>query len=511
MRWNTSAAVFAFLLLAGSLQAAPPARGKRTALLHTSHYENVLGTSLEIKTSAFSDKQSDVAEQAALREIERLSSILSAYDANSEFSRWMKTKNEKVKVSPELFTVLSLFDEWRAKTGGALDASAETINALWKSAAARSTLPSQAELNAAVANAQQAHWVLDPKAQTATHLSNAPLKLNSFTKSFIIRSATDAALQASKAPGIIVNIGGDMVISGDVREPVLISDPRADAENDAPIDRLLISDRAVATSGNYRRGEMINGKWYSHIVDPRTGLPANDILSATVVANSATEAGALATAFNVMKPEESVALAEKTGNVDYLIITRDGRRIESANWKSLQIPGSASTNTSLVTAADKEWKNELVINLELAQHEGYAKRPFAAVWVEDKDQHIVKTIALWYNKPRWLPDLRTWFRKNRETMMGDPSLYGSVTSATRSPGKYTLKWDGKDDKGNALKSGKYTVFIEVAREHGGYDLLKQEVDCGTASKQYQLQGQAEVAGALIDYKSKPNDHGADGN
>jgi thiamine biosynthesis lipoprotein ApbE len=503
--------LFAFLLLAGSLQAAPPLRGKKIAQLHTAHYENVLGTSFEIKTAAYSDKQSEVAEQAALKEIARLSSILSAYDANSEFSRWMKTKNEKVKVSPELFTVLALFDEWRTKTGGALDASAETINTLWKAAAAKSTMPSKEDLAAAVANVQQAHWALDAQSQTAAHLSDAPLKLNSFTKSFIIRSAADAALKASNAPGVIVNIGGDMVISGDVREPVMISNPKADAENDAPIDQLLISDKAVATSGNYRRGEMINGKWYSHIVDPRTAMPANDILSATVVANSATEAGALATAFNVMKPEESIALAEKTGNVDYLIITRDGRRIESANWKSLQIPGSTVSSKNLIAAAEKDWKNELVINLELAQHQGYAKRPFAAVWVEDIDQHIVKTIALWYNKQRWLPDLRTWFRKNRETMMGDPSLFGSVTSATRSPGKYTLKWDGKDDKGNTLKSGKYTLFIEVAREHGGYDLLKQEVDCGNASKQYQLQGEAEVAGALIDYKSKSNDHGGDGN
>jgi len=238
-------------------------------------------------------------------------------------------------------------------------------------AASQSAVPSSDILAKAVAQVQQPHWTLDASNQTATHLSDAPIKLNSFAKSYIIKSAADAALAAAKLSGILVNIGGDMVISGDMNETVLISNPKADAENDAPIDQLMIHDKAIATSGNYRRGEMINGKWYSHIVDPRTGLTADGILSATVVAKDATVAGSLATAFNVMSPAESIALANQMTDIDYLIITRDGQKFESKHWHELQIATTkenleisspAVTNASNLTATtaplsgQKEWK-----------------------------------------------------------------------------------------------------------------------------------------------------------
>jgi thiamine biosynthesis lipoprotein ApbE len=479
--------------------ANDPIKETRTAQTHIAHYENVLGTSLEIKTSVYAEKQATIAEQAVLNEIERLSKILSGYDANSEFSKWVATHNEAIKVSKDLFSVLTLFDQWRSRTNGALDPAAEIVNKIWKEAAANSQLPSQEAINNAITDVKQVHWVLDKKNQTATHISNAPLKLNSFAKSYIIQAAVDGAMGAAKLNGIIVNIGGDMVISGDMNEKVWISNPKADAENDAPIDQLQIQGKAIATSGNYRRGELINGQWYSHIVDPRTALPANEVISATVITNDATDAGALATAFNVMKPSESIALAESLPDVDYLIITRTGERFESKNWKNLE---AVIPVKNTIQMGEKEWTKEIVIGLELAQQAGYAKRPFAAVWIEDADKKTVKTIALWYNKGRWLPDLRDWYRKNGSSIAADPSTFVSITSSTRSPGKYTMKWDGKDDKGTVLKSGKYTVHIEVAREHGGYDLLEQEVNCAKVDQQFALKGNSEVGAITVDFKNK---------
>jgi hypothetical protein len=65
-----------------------------------------------------------------------------------------------------------------------------------------------------------------------------------------------------------------------------------------------------------------------------------------------------------------------------------------------------------------------------------------------------------------------------------------------------MKWDGKDDKGTVLKSGKYTVHIEVAREHGGYDLLEQEVNCAKVDQQFALKGNSEVGAITVDFKNK---------
>ena len=476
-----------------------------TQNVYTTHYENVLGTSLELKVAAVSRQASGQAEKTVLAEIDRLGRILSGYDPNSEFSRWMHTRDKAVRVSPELYEVLGLFDAWRLRTSGAVDASAEVITRVWKKAAARGSLPTEGELDSAIGRVRQQHWILDPATGTATHLSDAPLLLNSFAKSYIIRHAAQAALADAGVSGIVVNIGGDLVVAGQWQEPVWVSDPRADAENDQPVCRLSISDRAIATSGNYRRGELIAGYWYSHIVDPRTGQPADGILSATVVAPDATDAGALATAFNVMTPAESQQLAATLPGVDYLILTRDGRRFESPGWKKLETgggdvgrakPGSGSGS---VAAGNFEVLVNLEINL---QKEGFAKRPYVAVWVEDENHAPVRTIAVWHGSDRYLPELKSWYLKYRGLYTEDKNFNASVTSATRSAGKYAVKWDGLDDHGNPVKPGKYILKIEAAREHGTYQLMRQEIDCDDTPKKIDLTGNVEIAAASLDYRKK---------
>jgi hypothetical protein len=293
-----------------------------------------------------------------------------------------------------------------------------------------------------------------------------------------------------------------------VAEDVRIADPKADAENDEPLARLLIRNRAVATSGNYRRGVEINGRWYSHIVDPRTALPVDHVISATVVAQRAADAGALATAFCVLTPEESLRLAASLPEVECLLITKNGERVESQGWRALEAPPApgAGLMAAPPSAPSQAWDQsfELVINLELARIEGHGyRRPYVAVWIEDKDRIPVRTLALWYQKPRWLPDLKAWSRANRmRAMAGTTDLAGSVSSATRPAGKYTLKWDGKDSQGNLLKPGKYTVFIEAAREHGTYQLMRQEIDFNGEPKHFNLPGNVEIASVSLDYRKK---------
>ncbi|MBS1601752.1 MAG: DUF2271 domain-containing protein [Bacteroidetes bacterium] len=486
----------AFLILAPC--SAKPPESSRSFLFQ---YDNVLGTSMELKVFTTSTSASSRAEAAVLAEISRLSAILSGYDANSEFSRWLHTLGTPVRVSPELYEVLALFDRWRDRTNGAVDASAEAVTRCWRQAATRQRLPTKEELAAAISLVREQHWRLDPVNHTATHLSTAPLMLNSFAKSFIIRHAADAGLAAATVDAIIVNIGGDLVIAGNHTENVLVSDPRSDAENDLPLDRLRLSNRAVATSGSYRRGEMIDGKWYSHIVDPRTGIPAGRILSATVIAPAATDAGALATAFNVMDTEESVRLAATLPGIDYLIITSDGRRLESPGWKKIELPAVAASPS---TQPSTDF--ELLVSLELSLQQGVAKRPYLAAWVEDENHAPVRTFALWHGSERYLPELRSWYLKYRGRYSADKSFAASVTSATRSAGKYTIKWDGKDDQGAFVKPGKYVVKIEVSREHGTYQLMRQELDWNGSPQKFMLNGNTEIAGLSLDYRKKTNEN-----
>jgi FAD:protein FMN transferase len=121
------------------------------------HYENVLGTSLELKIDATNSAAADRADAAARREIERDARILSAWNSESEFSRWAATLDQPVRVSPELFETLSLFDDWRQRTGGVLDASAETVVRVWKNVERERREPSRAELAAAVDAVHHSH------------------------------------------------------------------------------------------------------------------------------------------------------------------------------------------------------------------------------------------------------------------------------------------------------------------------------------------------------------------
>ena len=75
----------------------------------------------------------------------------------------------------------------------------------------------------------------------------------------------------------------------------------------------------------------------------------------------------------------------------------------------------------------------------------------------------------------------------------------SLSSATRPPGKYVFRWDGKDDSGKLVKAGKYMVLIEAAREHGTYQLIRQEMDFPGPPKQIQLPSNIEIASAYLDY------------
>jgi thiamine biosynthesis lipoprotein ApbE len=500
--------VIFFLFLIAGLYAYRKDYNSENPRVYVSNFENVLGTSFEMKVSAESAEIADLAEETALAEIDRLSGILSGYDTSSEFSQWQKTLGRPVSISKELFDVLTLFDQWRNLTHNGLNASIQGFSLLWKEAEKNQQLPSISSIEDVVKDVEKKHWLLDAENHTATHLSKVPLMTNTFVKTYIINAAARKVQDIPGIRSVLINIGGDIVALGEVKEDVHISDPLASAENDLPVSTIQINNKAIATSGNYRRGFMINGKWYSHIIDPRTGMPVTNVISATVVANTATDAGALATAFNVLGPKEGMQLANSIPGIEYLVITKDGGHYESKGWHTMELQSSNISERNTTQNPDSEqWQKsltqggpELTINLELSKFEGRFRRPFVAIWIENSNKETVKNLALWFNKPKWLPDLKSWYIKNYASYNTGQSDLSTISSATRPPGIYALKWDMKDDKGNSVPPGKYTVYIEAAREHGTYQLIRQEIDCRNKPQSIQIKGNVEIAAASLEYK-----------
>jgi thiamine biosynthesis lipoprotein ApbE len=507
------------LLCALAVGAAPDARD------YESRHENVLGTSLELCVRADSEAAARSAEARALGEIDRLAAIFSGYDAASEFRHWQATVGRPSKVSPELFELLRASDGWREASGGAFDPRVQALTELWSRCARLDRLPTADEQGAAKALMAQPAWRLVAATGTAEHLTACPLSLNSIAKGYIIGRACDVALDRDRGVrGVLLNVGGDVRVVGDVARVVGVAPPFGDSETAEPIALVEVRDRSVATSGNSQRGFRIRGAWYSHIFDPRTGQPAGQVVGATVIAERAADANALATTLNVLPVDDGLRLAASLPGVECLVVTADGQVRKSAGWARYERQLAA---LAAPVAADQEpkakakpapapaggsWGDtyEMRVNFEINGPEEESRRyrrPYVAVWVEDKDGLTARTLALWLMArapgPRWHSNLKRWYRDDQaRRLVDDADLIETISRPTRPPGKYTVTWDGKDDHGKALGPGTYTVCIEAAREHGTYQVIRKEVTIADKAFAEDLKGNVEIKSASIDYRRK---------
>lgn len=484
-------------------------------------HENVLGTSLEIQVDTESEAAAIAVESSVLAEIDRLARIFSSYDEASEFSRWQSTLGRPVVLSPELFELLAASDRWQKRSQGAFNPAVESLSRLWRLGQDRNSLPTESELAAALAIVNRPQWALNLETRQATRLANGPLNLNAIAKGAIVDRACElAAKQRNDVHGVVVNIGGDLRAIGDEPQRVDVADPFHDAVNDHPLSTIFVQNRGVATSGNYRRGFTINGKRYSHVIDPRSGQPVTRLASATVVGPTTSEANALAVVFNVLPPEQSLAIAETLTGFEWLIVTADGRQTRSNGWDAqarnkddrsepatLALVGEEKQPENAEVKPEGEGLLELLVKFELNRPPGLGyRRPYVAIWLEDKDEFPVRTAVLWMQTrqpgPRWHRDLIRWYRNDKVRKLAHgKELIGTISSATRGPGEYKAVFDGKDDTGAPLPPGKYTLYIEVAREHGTYQLIRHELQLGRDPiEEAKLKTNVEIRSASVEYR-----------
>ncbi len=495
------------------------------------HHEQVMGTSLEVRIEAVDRATAGVAEAALLAEIDRLSRMLSEYSAESDFSQWAATIGEARRVPPEMFQLLEQAAHWQQVTGRAFSPSAAVFSRLWKQAERTGVLPTAEELDRGRLQAARPTWRLNATTGTAVRLTDSPITLNAIAKGAIVEWSVAAARQQAGVRAVVVNCGGDLRVAGDLTERIRIADPFSDAVNAEPATTIFVRDRAVATSGGYRRGFTVAGRRYSHLIDPRTGQPVEHVSAVTVIARESAAADALATAFNVLTPHESLQIAATLADVDCLIIDGAGVRHASAGWsrweqgeevaraeerpsESLLAQGpSAKSNppTANDAAGGKAAPVELLeleVKFELARVDGGRyRRPYVAVWLEDKDEFPVRTAVLWLQTrdpgPRWHKDLLRWYRGDALRRLVDGTdLIGTISSASRGPGEYKALFNGRDDAGKPLRTGEYTLCVEVAREHGTYQLIRQPLTLGKSPiAATPLKPNVEIKAASFEYRA----------
>ena len=281
------------------------------------------------------------AAKAALARIHQLNSILSDYDPKSELRRLCDTAaaGNGVPVSDDLWRVLHHARTASRSSDGAFDVTVGPVVRLWRRARRRRTLPSPERLDSARLLVDYRLVRLDPKRHAVELLKpGMRLDLGGIAKGY----ALDEALRVLKKTGTnraMIDAGGDIVLGDPPPGRPGWRIGVAPLEADGPPSRVLVlSDVAVATSGDRWQFVEIGGRRYSHIVDPRTGMALTDHGSVTVVAPDGITADALASAVSVLGPEKGLKLIESTPGAAAFIVRAPEGKIEtyqSSGWKKL--------------------------------------------------------------------------------------------------------------------------------------------------------------------------------
>jgi thiamine biosynthesis lipoprotein len=292
-----------------------------------------MGTVVEIVL--VSDEE-DTAQKAALRafqEIRRIEYLMSPWIESSDATRINRSAgNDGVKVSPETIEVIKRAQEVSKLSEGGFDITVGPLVQLWRKARERGKPPEMEEVKETLNLVNFRNLKTHYGGNVSLRKKGMAIDLGGIAKGY----AVDRAFELLKGLGyrsFLVNAGGDLRVGGSKPEgpwSIGIQHPR---NPDKIVARISVSDTAVATSGDYEKFFIHQGKRYHHILDPKNGFPAEECQSVTVLHKEGTTADALATAIFVLGPEKGYALCQRLEGVDCLIVDRDGKTVFTQNLK----------------------------------------------------------------------------------------------------------------------------------------------------------------------------------
>jgi thiamine biosynthesis lipoprotein len=308
----------------------PVCGGCHASLQRYEFNEPKMGAGFRVVLYAHNQAAAERGARAAFNRVDQLSEQLNDYDPDSEISKLsQRTLNgpmaEPVKVSPELFFVLQRAYEVAEKTGGAFDVTVGPFTRLWRRSRDLGKLPSPQRVNDARAAVGYKRMRLDPKRQTVQLLAaNMRLDVAGLAGGYIV----DECLKAMKKAGIsraLIDEGGDVGMTGPPpgAKGWRVGIQSLEAPQQMTGEYVEMANAFISTSGDTYRFVEIDGKRYSHIVDPRTGLGLTNRIGVTAVALDGITCDWLDTAVAVLGREKGTEIVESIPGAAARITTID--------------------------------------------------------------------------------------------------------------------------------------------------------------------------------------------
>jgi len=271
-----------------------------------------MGSPFTITIEAADSMAASIAATAAFRKADSLNAILSDYIDSSEINRLSATSGQGrfIPVSAPLFTILQRSIEAARLSHGRYDVTVGPVVRLWRKARKTRTFPDANSLQAALQRTGYRYLHLDTLHQSVwLERSGMLLDVGGLGKGFVAQAALNLLI-AQGFDKAMVNAGGKIVVGqapiGQQGWLIAINAPN---EKEELLPGLLsLNSSAIATSGDIYQYVEINGRRYSHIVDPRTGIGLTRRRNVTAIAPDGTQADWLATACSILSYKQSLKL-----------------------------------------------------------------------------------------------------------------------------------------------------------------------------------------------------------
>lgn len=293
----------------------------------------LMGSDFEITVVENNISNANYFIDLAIKEISRIESLISSWDKNSQTSLINNSAGIRpVQVDKELFELISRSIKISALTQGAFDISYAPMDKLWYFDKEMEKLPTAQQIAQSVSKVGYENIIINEKKRTV-FLNKKGMKIGfgAIGKGYAADKAKDILIQNDVKSGII-NASGDLTAWG--QKPsgddwmVAVVNP---LNKNKVFSWLPIKNSSIVTSGNYEKFITVDGKSYSHIIDPRTGYPSEGILSVTIISQKAELADALATSVFVLGTDIGIDMINQLKNVECIIINSDNKIIKSNN------------------------------------------------------------------------------------------------------------------------------------------------------------------------------------